>query len=193
MPHLDIDISSINSILPSFKSSCLSRGVPWPQNIKWCCPTCGLELWCVSIVTRMIYKLRGNCHGSVNSESQPQRQEVTWKPLWQKINWPCQCHQCRVVSLQPPPTGAQRLRRRHGFSWSVPDYMQANPTQPFFVVLLFFSYVMLYIYIHVDGFMHSRRVWYKKLKRALRLLIFRRIMFQQNEQDWREWTIRSGL
>ena len=61
--YIDIDISSINSILPSFKSSCLSRGVPWPQNIKWCCPTCGLELWCVSIVTRMIYKLRGNCHG----------------------------------------------------------------------------------------------------------------------------------
>ena len=75
---------------------------------------------------------------------------MTWKPLWQKINWPCQCHQCRVVSFQPPPTGAQRLRRRHGFSWSVPDYMQANQTQPFFVVLLFCSYVMLYIYIYMS-------------------------------------------
>ena len=30
----------------------------------------------------------------------------------------------------------------------------------------------IYIYIHVDGFMHFRRVWCKKLKRALRLLIF---------------------
>ena len=73
---------------------------------------------------------------------------MTWKPLWQKINWPCQCHQCRVLSFQPPPTRAQRLRRQPcGMVSAEVCRITCKQIKPSRVLLCFYS-VVIYIYIY---------------------------------------------